>query len=131
MMFSLLKSVLDQDDAPIVVCDNAHRIVYMNPTAVRRYQRYGGAALLGKSLLDCHNAQSKHAIEEVQNWFAADVSHNVMHTTYNAAENKDVYMIALRDDQGALIGYYEKHAYRTPDPSPFYEGLEMGNPSDG
>ena len=130
MIVSLLKSVLDQDDAPIVVCDTAHRIVYMNPTAARRYQRYGGVSLIGKSLLDCHNAQSKHAIEEVLNWFAADVSHNMIHTTYNAAENKDVYMIALRDDQGSLIGYYEKHAYRTPDPSPFYEGLEMRKTSD-
>lgn len=130
MLFSLLKSVLDQDDAPIVVCDTAHRIVYMNPTAVRRYQRYGGVALLGKNLLDCHNAQSKRAIEKVLRWFAVDASHNVMHTTYNAAENKDVYMIALRDDQGSLIGYYEKHAYRTPDSTPFYEGLEMEKTSD-
>ena len=27
-------------------------------------------------------------------------------------ENKDVYMVALRDDTGALICYYEKHEYR-------------------
>ena len=27
-------------------------------------------------------------------------------------ENKDVYMVALRDDDGTLIGYYEKHEYR-------------------
>lgn len=130
MIFSLLKSVLDQDDAPIVVCDTAHGIVYMNPTAIQRYQRYGGEALLGKSLLDCHNARSRHAIEKVLRWFAEDASHNVVHTTYNATENKDVYMVALRDDQGALIGYYEKHAYRTPDPSPFYEGLETKKTSD-
>ncbi len=125
MMFWLLKSVLDQDDAPIVVCDTAHRIVYMNATAIRRYQRYGGAALLGKNLMDCHNAQSKRAIEGVLKWFLADASNSAVHTAYSAAENKDVYMIALRDDQGTLIGYYEKHAYRTPDSSPFYEGLEM------
>ena len=30
-------------------------------------------------------------------------------------ENKDVYMVALRDDSGALIGYYEKHEYRNPE----------------
>lgn len=27
-------------------------------------------------------------------------------------ENKDVYMVALHDDTGVLIGYYEKHEYR-------------------
>ena len=30
-------------------------------------------------------------------------------------------MIALRDDNGELIGYYEKHEYRTKDETPFYE----------
>ena len=124
MIFSLLKSALDQDDAPIVICDTAHRIVYMNPTAILRYERYGGSALLGKSLLDCHNAQSRHAIEKVLKWFSADASNNVVHTAYSATENKDVYMVALRDDQGSLIGYYEKHAYRTPDPLPFYAALK-------
>ena len=29
----------------------------------------------------------------------------------NAKQNKDVYMVALRDE-GKLIGYYEKHEYR-------------------
>ena len=29
-------------------------------------------------------------------------------------------MIALRDRQGALIGYYEKHEYRDRDMTPFY-----------
>ncbi len=124
-LFALLKSVLDQDDAPVVVCDTDHRIVYMNPTACRRYQRYGGAALLGQSLLDCHGPRSRQAIEAVLAWFGEDASHNTVHTFYNAEENKDVYMIALRDERGALIGYYEKHAYRTPDPSPFYEGLSL------
>lgn len=26
--------------------------------------------------------------------------------------DKDVYMVALRNDSGDLIGYYEKHEYR-------------------
>jgi hypothetical protein len=33
-------------------------------------------------------------------------------TFYNEKQNKDVYMVALRDDTGELIGYYEKHEYR-------------------
>ena len=31
---------------------------------------------------------------------------------YNEKQNKDVYMVVLRDDTGELIGYYEKHEYR-------------------
>ena len=32
-------------------------------------------------------------------------------------------MIALRDRDGSLLGYYEKHEYRIKDESPFYGEL--------
>ena len=105
----LWKSVLEQDTAPIVICNLQHIIVYMNPAAKSRYK----SDLTGKSLADCHNADSNEKIERVMKWFAADRSHNKVYTFRNDKENKDVYMIALRDDSGELIGYYEKHEYRT------------------
>ena len=37
--------------------------------------------------------------------------------------NKDVYMIALRNYRGELIGYYEKHEYRTPETEKPYEKI--------
>ncbi len=36
----------------------------------------------------------------------------MVYTFRNEKEKKDVYMVALRDDDGGLIGYYEKHEYR-------------------
>ena len=41
----------------------------------------------------------------------ANESHNIVYTFHNEKQNKDVYMVALRDE-GKLIGYYEKHEYR-------------------
>lgn len=114
------KSVIDMDTSAVVICDTAHKIVYMNPAAASQYAKYGGTALLGKSLLACHNARSCEAIEKVLAWFGADTAHNTVHTYYNERENKDVYMVALRDGRGSLIGYYEKHEYRTRDTSPLY-----------
>ena len=84
----------------------------MNPAAVMRYEKRGGQALVGKSLLDCHNPQSVEMIKKVVLWFAQGTEHNMIYTFYNEKENKDVYMVALRDDDGSLIGYYEKHEYR-------------------
>ena len=52
MLNVLLKSIVDQDRAAIVVCDMDSTIVYMNPAAVMRYHR----DLTGQSLKDCHNA---------------------------------------------------------------------------
>ena len=53
--------------------------------------------------------------------FAADISHNRVYTFRNDEENKDVYMIALRDNGGELIGYYEKHEYRTRESAQLYD----------
>ena len=52
------KSIIDQDREAVVICDLDHTILYMNPAAVVDYGKYGGAALLGKSLLACHNPHS-------------------------------------------------------------------------
>ena len=38
-LYKLLKSVLDQDLAPVVVCDIDDIIVYMNPSAIERYHK--------------------------------------------------------------------------------------------
>lgn len=119
--YAFLKSLVDQDTSAVVICDTDHKIVYMNPAACQRYAQYGGAALLGKSLLHCHNGKSGELIKRVLDWFAVSPTNNRVHTFYNEKENKDVYMVALRDEKGALIGYYEKHAYRNRDMTPFYE----------
>lgn len=115
-MIAYFKSVLEQDPAPVVLCDTDHIIIYMNPAACQQYGK-----LVGKSLLDCHNSKSGEIIHRVLAWFQADPDNNRVHTFYNEKENKDVYMIALRDGQGALIGYYEKHEYRDRDMTPLYE----------
>ena len=70
------------------------------------------SALLGKSLLACHNPHSVEAIRKVVDWFAADAGHNIVYTYYNPKHVRDVYMVALRDEDGTLIGYYEKHDSR-------------------
>lgn len=115
------KSIIDQDKSAVVICNLDHEIVYMNPAAVRRYENRGGQALVGKSLLDCHNAHSCEKINKVISWFAEGAEHNLIHTYYNEKENKDVYMVALRDDDDSLIGYYEKHEYRNRETAKLYD----------
>ncbi|MGN0435193.1 MAG: PAS domain-containing protein [Wujia sp.] len=115
------KSIVEQDKASVVICDLQHTIIYMNPAAIFRYGKRGGAELVGKSLLDCHNDESCKMIIEVVSWFKKSREHNQVHTFFNEKENKDVYMVALRDDNGELIGYYEKHEYRNRDNQPLYD----------
>ncbi len=120
-MTELYKSVLEADRAAVVICDLSHTIVYMNPAAKTRYEKWGGDKLLGRCLLDCHNENSREMILRVLDWFGKSSDNNIVYTSYNPKENKDVYMVALRDDTGILIGYYEKHEYRNRETMKMYD----------
>ncbi|MBQ7045671.1 MAG: PAS domain-containing protein [Clostridia bacterium] len=110
------KSVIDSDSAPVVICDLEHIVRYMNPAAVKRYH----TDITGKSIKLCHPADANEKIERVVNWFKKSKDNNVVYTFRNEEENKDVYMVALRDEKGELIGYYEKHEYRNIETSELY-----------
>lgn len=110
------RSVLQADSAPVVICNTEHTVVYMNPASISRYR----CDITGKDIRLCHNAESGKKIEAVVQWFKASPQHNSVHTYYSEKENKDVYMIALRDCEGNLMGYYEKHEYRNKDTSALY-----------
>lgn len=114
------RSVVDQDRCPVVICDTEHTILYLNPAAKERYAKRGGEGLLGQSLLACHGPASGERIRQVVAWFQESPEHNILYTFHNEKENKDVYMVALRDADGALIGYYEKHEYRDPETARVY-----------
>ena len=73
------------------------------------------------SLLDCHNAKSNEMIMKIVDWFKESTDNNMICTYKNVEENKDVYMVALRDDEGELIGYYEKHEYRNHETAEVYD----------
>lgn len=106
------KAIVDSDSASVVICDKNHTIVYMNPAACKSYEKYGGEDLVSKSILDCHNEHSAAAIKTVAAAFEKNPKLNRVFTFHNKKQNKDVYMIALRDETGELLGYYEKHEYR-------------------
>ena len=71
------KSIVDQDRTSVVICNLQHEILYMNPAAISNYAKRGGEKLIGRSLLECHNPESRERIQQVIDWFAADESHNL------------------------------------------------------
>lgn len=111
------ESILQQDEAPVVVCDLDHNIIFMNHSAEKMYPEIQ----TGAHIFQCHPDYANQKIIEVVNWFAQDQMNNTVHTFYNQKLNKDVYMVALRDQSQKLIGYYEKHIFRTTDDTPFYD----------
>lgn len=114
---TFFKSVIDSDKAPVVICDLEHTVVYMNPSAVARYK----ADILGKSIKSCHNSDSNEKIDRVVDWFKGSKENNTVYISHKDKDNRDVYMVALRDENGDLIGYYEKHEYRNKETTKFYK----------
>ncbi len=117
---SFFKSLIDQDRSAVVICNLEHEIIYMNPAAVRSYEKRGGDKLMGRNLLECHNPESVEKIKKVVDWFARSEEHNIVYTFHDEKQNKVGYMVALREN-GKLIGYYEKHEYRNPESMKFYD----------
>ena len=116
-MTRYFKSVLEQDRAPIVLCDTENRIIYLNPAARKKYP----GIEIGDDIFACHNAHSNEMIKKVVGWFGESAENNIIATYRNDRENKDVYMVALRDENGKLIGYYEKHEYRDRETAALYD----------
>lgn len=110
------KSVINADKAPVVICNLDHTVVYMNPASIARYH----TDLTGKSIKSCHNAESNNKIDRVVDWFKESKDNNVVYISHKEKDNRDVYMVALRDDNGELIGYYEKHEYRNRETAELY-----------
>lgn len=121
MLNKLYKSVLDMDRMPVVICDLAHTIVYMNNAAAKNYEKWGGFELMGQNLKDCHSPRSGEIIDKVVAWFKEDKANNMIHTEKSSKAFKDIYMVALRDENGELIGYYEKHELREPETAERYD----------
>jgi DUF438 domain-containing protein len=102
----IMAYILDSFPYPVVFADCGHIIRYMNRAARYFYhQERGYGELLGKSLLDCHNDQSREkinaALEKLKN-HGNEVFIGV------SVKNQRIYMNPVRDENGVLIGYFER-----------------------
>ena len=108
MINKYFKSIIDQTEEPIVICDLDFKILYMNVVAKAKYNQ----DLIGKSLRDCHNPESNRKMNQILDWFKKDTKNNKVYTYHRKELNRDSYMVALRDENQKLIGFYERHISR-------------------
>lgn len=92
--------ILESVPHPIVFIDCEHIIRYMNKYA---YQRYS-ADILGTSIFDCHRERHSHLIIE-KSFKQLQEGANIVHMY--TGENKEGFMVAVRDEEGKLLGYWE------------------------
>jgi hypothetical protein len=82
----------------------------MNPAACVQLHKYGGGELIGKSLFDCHNQTSYRTIREV--WVR--MQDGLDEECISTKDGKRTYMRAVRDEEGRLLGYYERYEKNVP-----------------
>ena len=99
LMFAFLESLKD----PFLYADLDHTIRFMNTAAKNHYEK--GEALIGTSVLHCHNAESQKIILEIFEEMQGGLEERII--TDN--EKYRIYMRAVRDSEGRLLGYYERY----------------------
>ncbi len=101
---NLLKYILNSIKHPVVFVDNDHVIRYINKPAEKHYSGKWGE-IRGKSIFHCHNEQSSETIRNVYSEMLDGLEEKMI----TDSEKHRVYMRAVRDDQGELLGYIERY----------------------
>lgn len=107
MTLELMTAVLGSLKDPFVLVDTDHVIVYMNAAGARNYSKWGGDALIGKSLLECHNERSRRTILEITAAFQTGEDERLI----SDKDHRRIYMRAVRAADGTLLGYYERYEW--------------------
>lgn len=101
----MYKEILNSLIQPISVADVNHVLIYMNDAAHEHFKNYGGRSLLGKSVFDCHKDASKKRILEI----FEKMQNGLNEESIRDDDVRKICMRAVRDEQGRLIGYYERY----------------------
>ncbi|HSR34562.1 MAG TPA: PAS domain-containing protein [Anaerolineae bacterium] len=99
----LMAAILDSLKDPILVADTGHMTLYMNKAAKAYYEE--GEALIGRSLLDCHNERSQQMMIEI----LAEMHKGLEERLITDNEKHRIYMRVVRDPEGKVLGYYERY----------------------
>jgi len=99
-----LVSLLNSIDEEIVLVDTNHKIVFMNIRALENYKDRGGKSLIGKSIFDCHNENSKKTILEAYE----RLKNGEEETELKSTSSVKTFVRSVRDSNGNLIGYFER-----------------------
>ncbi|MFC1852202.1 PAS domain-containing protein [candidate division CSSED10-310 bacterium] len=99
----LLQACFNSIKDPFVFVDTSHIIRFMNQAAAVHYEK--GFDLIGNSVLDCHNEESRKIIIEILSEMFAGLEEKLI--TDN--DKQRIYMRVVRDAQGMVLGYYERY----------------------
>lgn len=109
------KGIVDSEEGPIVICNMDYRIIYLNPAAMDYYK--SGHNMQGKLLESFMNEELMSMVRMSVEWFKEGRDNNRVFAFHDNKKNLDMYILAIRNGNGKLIGFYGREESRTPDQS--------------
>lgn len=105
-LYDYFKALLDRSEKPIVICDLDYRILYLNNKASEEYRFVKKGAHTGSSIRATMSEEIISKIDISVEWFKEDKNNNKVFCYHDKNDNSDIYIKALRDSEGELIGFY-------------------------
>jgi PAS domain-containing protein len=103
-----LEAILDSYPDPIVYVDAEHVVRYLNLAAREKEEWHRDGSLLGRSIFDCHNDNSRVMMIEILKRLQ-DGERQISYSTKPGQRN---WMTGVYDRAGGLIGYWERYERR-------------------
>ncbi|MBR5682177.1 MAG: hypothetical protein IKW96_02675 [Ruminococcus sp.] len=112
-LFDYFKGIIDSEEGPIVLCNLDYRVIYENPSAERYYAPT--SPITGKLLSTLMDEEMMSKVVMSVEWFKEDRKNNKVFAFHDKKNNMDMYILAIRNTNGELIGFYGRREDRTPD----------------
>lgn len=82
-------------------------IIQFNISTKPQKQHYGERIHIGDSIFNCHNQESK---KKIMNFLEkADAGSDEMFEAYNPIKQEREFFTPVRNSNGKVIGYFERH----------------------
>ncbi len=113
------KGIVDSEEGPIIICNLDYRIIYVNPVAEKCYKN--SYMFTGKLLESFIDEEMLSKVVMSIEWFKEDVKNNKVFALHDKKNNMDMYILAIRNTNGELIGFYGRREDRTPDQGKMFD----------
>ena len=110
---NFFRGIIDSEEGPIVLCNLEYRVIYENPAALRYYTL--ASPMTGKLLSTLMDEEMMSKIVMSVEWFKEDIKNNKVFALHDNKNNMDMYILAIRNTNGELIGFYGRREDRNPD----------------
>ena len=112
-LFDFFKGIIDSEEGPIVLCNLDYRIIYENPAALSYYSSI--SPITGRLLSIIMDEEMMSKVVMSVEWFKEDTKNNKVFAFHDKKNNMDMYILAIRNTNGELIGFYGRREDRNPD----------------